>query len=209
MWLTTTTQKDNNKNNTTKEYPQKKFVGGNSNLSGKIFDVSSKDAIHQFAKTLKAIADYVGRQYTHRGDIHFMIENLTDHNSICPGNPEDEDDQFEMESWKKQLDIYRERKGIYSDNKMKLYSLFCGQSTKLTQSKLKTHQEFQQCKTNYDSLKLIKIIWELSSRLMTDSINIKQRIKPNKIIIIWGRHQRWAVKSILREWGMMRTLYKA
>jgi hypothetical protein len=33
----------------TKEHKRKKFVGGNSSLSGKIFDISSRDAIHQFA----------------------------------------------------------------------------------------------------------------------------------------------------------------
>jgi len=43
---------------------------------------------------------------------------------------------------------------------MKLYSLIWGQSTKATQSKLETHQEYQQCKSDYDSLKLIKIIRE-------------------------------------------------
>ncbi len=60
---TTTTQSDhnnNNKNNSTKGYQGKKFVGGNSSLGGKIFDISSRDAIHQYADTVKAIADYAG-----------------------------------------------------------------------------------------------------------------------------------------------------
>ena len=35
-----------------------------------------------------------------------MIENLADYNFVCPENPENEDDSFEMESWKKQLDPY-------------------------------------------------------------------------------------------------------
>ncbi len=43
---------------------------------------------------------------------------------------------------------------------MKFYSLIWGQSTKATQSKLETHQEFQQCKTDYNSLQLLKIIRE-------------------------------------------------
>jgi hypothetical protein len=49
---------------------------------------------------------------------------------------------------------------VYTDNKMKLYSLVWGQSTKMTQSKLETNQDFQQCKMDYDSLKLIKMIRE-------------------------------------------------
>ena len=43
---------------------------------------------------------------------------------------------------------------------MKLYSLIWGQSSKSTQSKLETHQDFNDCKSTYDSLKLLKIIRE-------------------------------------------------
>ena len=75
-------------------------------LTGKIFDVTGRDAIHQFADMLKAIADYVGQQYTHGGDMRFMIENLSDYNFVRPQNPADPDDPYEMESWKKQLDIH-------------------------------------------------------------------------------------------------------
>jgi hypothetical protein len=49
-----------------------------------------------------------------------MIENLADYNFVCPENPENEDDPFEMESWEKQLDQYWKRQGVYADNKMKL-----------------------------------------------------------------------------------------
>jgi hypothetical protein len=77
---------------------------------------------------------------------------------FIPPNPADADDRFELESWKKQLDIHWKQRGIYADNKMKLHSLIWGQCTKSTQSKIETHQEYQQCKAEYDSLKLIKII---------------------------------------------------
>ncbi len=69
---------------------------------------------------MKAIADYVGQEYTHGGDIRYMIENLEEYNFTRPANPEDEDDQFEIESWKKQLDQYWKRRSIYADNKMKI-----------------------------------------------------------------------------------------
>jgi hypothetical protein len=112
----TTTQKDNSKASTTKENQGKKFNGGNSSLSGKIFDVSSRDAIHQFADTVKTIAGHVGQTYTHGGDIRFMIENLQVYQFIRPENPDNGDNMFEMESWKKQLDVYWKRRGINSDN---------------------------------------------------------------------------------------------
>jgi len=80
------TSKENNKNagnaNATKEYQgaAKNFLGGNSQLLGQTYDVTGRDFIHQFAETTKAIADYVEQEYTHGGDIRFMIENLTDYN---------------------------------------------------------------------------------------------------------------------------------
>jgi hypothetical protein len=163
LLVNSTQGKENNKN--ISNIPQwdtsrKKFVGGNASLSGRIFDISSKDAVHQFSETVKVIVDYVGQEYTHGGDIRHMIENMSDYNFTRPANPEDEDDQFEIESWKKQLDQYWKRRGIYADNKMKLYSLIWGQLTKAMQSKLETHQDFQQCKTDYDSLKLLKLLRE-------------------------------------------------
>ncbi len=73
-----------------KEYygGSKKFTGANESLKGKVFDVTSREAVHQFADTLKAIADYVGQQYTHGGDVRFMIENLTDYTFVRPPNPQ-------------------------------------------------------------------------------------------------------------------------
>jgi hypothetical protein len=64
--------------------------------------VTSRDAVHQFSELIKAIADCVGQDYMHGGDIRYMIENLTDYNFVHPENPEDKDVPFKMESWKKQ-----------------------------------------------------------------------------------------------------------
>jgi hypothetical protein len=97
-----TGQKENNKNlgntKTCKDTFRKKFVGGNASLAGRVFNISSKDAVRQFSETEKTITDYVGQENTHGGDIRYMIENLEDYNFIRPDNPEDEDDQFEIES---------------------------------------------------------------------------------------------------------------
>jgi hypothetical protein len=103
---TSMAQKENNKNSANtaeKEYygGSKKFAGANESLRGKIFDVTSWEAVHQFADTLKAVSDYVGQQYTHGGDVRFMIKNLTDYTFVRPPNPQNANDQYELESWKK------------------------------------------------------------------------------------------------------------
>lgn len=99
--------KENNKNaGNGPPPPTTKFIGGNLNLSGKIFDVGSREAIHYFTETVKSIADYVGQEYTHGRDIRFMIENLSDFNLVRPDDPDENANQYEIESWKKQLDLF-------------------------------------------------------------------------------------------------------
>jgi len=94
--------KENNKNagntNATKEYhgAGKKFLGGNSHLSGKTYDVTGRDSIHQFAETTKAITDYIGQAYTHGSD-------LTDYNFVRPEDPPEGASTYNVESWKKTI----------------------------------------------------------------------------------------------------------
>jgi hypothetical protein len=64
-----------------------------------------------------------------------MIENLDEYHFVKPTSPDPGAHQFEVESRKKQLDLYWKRRGIYEDNEMKLYSLIWGQCSKTTQSK--------------------------------------------------------------------------
>jgi hypothetical protein len=111
--------------------------------------------VHQFSEMAKAITDHIGQKYTHGGDLRYMIENLEDFNLPRPVDPPANAGQYKVESWKKHLDIYWKRKSIYADNKMKLYSLIWGQSSKSTQSKIETHQDYNNCKSTYDSLKLL------------------------------------------------------
>lgn len=84
----------------------KKYTGGNTSLQGKMFEISSGDAMHQFTKTVKAIADYVGQEYTHGGGIRFMIENMEDYNFQQPADPVVNANEYDKESRKKKLDLY-------------------------------------------------------------------------------------------------------
>jgi hypothetical protein len=68
------------------------------NLAGKTFELTSlRDCVHQYAETVKAIADYVSQEKTHGGDIRFMIENLQDYNFVQPVDPPAGVNQYEIE----------------------------------------------------------------------------------------------------------------
>lgn len=71
----------------------RKFTGGNTNLSWKIFEIASKEAIHQYSETVKAIADYMGQENTHGGDIRFIIENPNYYHFVRPTYPPPEANQ--------------------------------------------------------------------------------------------------------------------
>jgi predicted transcriptional regulator len=70
----------------------------NMNLIGKTFEINTKDLAHNYAETLKAIADYVGQEYTHGRDNCFMVENVQDYNFIRPKDLAEDANQFEIES---------------------------------------------------------------------------------------------------------------
>jgi hypothetical protein len=103
---TGTSNKENSKNAGIVNSGNKKFMGGNSTSCGKVFAVNSREAVHRFSETVKAITDHIGQKYTHGGDLRNIIENLEDFNLSRPAGPQNNAGQFEIESWKKQLDIY-------------------------------------------------------------------------------------------------------
>jgi len=80
--------------------------------------------------------------------------------------------------------LYWKRRGIYEDNKMKLYSLIWGQCSKTTQSQLETHLDYQQCKNDYDSLKLIKIIRDFVFKSDDRQYKYKAEDQAKEVIVI-------------------------
>ncbi len=70
-------------------------------------------AIHQFAEMLKAIADYVGQQYMHGGDIWYMIKNLRYYNFTRAVNQDNGENQFELEYSGRSNWIYIGREGEF------------------------------------------------------------------------------------------------
>ncbi len=101
--MSTTAAKENNKNtrNTNGNTAQKdkRFMGGNSSLQGKdLWDKSTGKNIWDNIKRC-SITDYVGQEYTHGGDIRYMIKNMA--NFVRSQDPPANANQFEVESWKK------------------------------------------------------------------------------------------------------------
>lgn len=83
-----------------------------------------------------------------------MIENMEDYSYQWPADPDANVNEYEKESWKKQLVLYWKQRGIYIDNKMKLYSYYGDSHQRGDSPKL------QPVQGKYDSLGFLKIIQE-------------------------------------------------
>jgi hypothetical protein len=78
--------------------------------------------------------------------------------------------------------MYWKRRGIYMDNKMKLFSLIWGQSSKTTQSMVETHLNFAACKNDYDSLGLLRILHEFVFKSDDNNTNTKQKTRQKGLL---------------------------
>ena len=122
-----------------------KFKGHTIALSGFIFDCSDYKQADVYTTTLKRIAEYVGAEYKHGGDISASITNGKLMNIPEPAQPPDYVDRFNVTRaekladiiFSKKLDAHIRREDTLHDNVQKAYALILGQCTDLLQTKLK------------------------------------------------------------------------
>ena len=145
---------------------QPKFKGNCTELSGFIFDCTDYRQADTYVTTVKRIADYVGAEYKHGGDIRSSIVNevayvipipTTPTPPVDPAKPTPEETVASM-IFKGELESYVKRKSILQDNLQKAYALVLGQCTELLQSKLKQQGTWQQVNTDQSVLDLLSLI---------------------------------------------------
>ena len=82
---------------------QPKFEGRCEQLKGHIFDCSDSRQSDMFTKTVKEIAEYVGRTYKYSGDIRLAVENLELPIAIEPDDPPADATRTQVRIWEKKL----------------------------------------------------------------------------------------------------------
>jgi len=147
----------------TKSPGQAKFKGNCPELSGYIFDCSDYKQADNYQTTIRRIAEYIGSEYKHGGDIRSTVENEKMFVLIVPTYPENEETKTEPSElnkmmFKGELGSYLKRKSILEENCQRSYSLILGQCTDLLKSKLKQSEHWDAMSTNFDVLALIKAI---------------------------------------------------
>ncbi len=109
--MASNTSKQINKNlgntlQTKRKFRWKKIMGGNSNLEGKNFTSLQETQSTNFQKLPKGLQIMLVKSIPNGGDIQYMIENMSDLNLTRPIDPPDRANQYKVESWKKQLDLF-------------------------------------------------------------------------------------------------------
>ena len=142
-----------------------KFKGNCSELGGHIFDCSDYKQADIYTTTVKRIADYVGSEYKHGGDIRSTITTgilAKIKIPICPvivdPNNETLEEQTLKMIFKGQIGNYIKQKSILDDNIQKAYALVLGQCTELLRSKLKQQPKWEEVESQQDVLRLLGLI---------------------------------------------------
>jgi hypothetical protein len=140
-----------------------KFKGNCAELSGYVFDCSDYRQADKYVTNIKRIAEYMGAEYTHGGDIRSSLENEVVLTIPLPTEPTTTGAVTTISTshsliFKGQIDQYIRREAILQENMQKAYSLIIGQCTELLRANLKQSSEWTQVSSAFDVLGLTKLI---------------------------------------------------
>ena len=93
-----------------------KFEGRCEQLKGHVFDCSDARQSDMYTKTIKEIAEYVGRTYKYSGDIRLAVENLELPDTTEPDDPPANATRTQVRIWEKQVDEYVKRDNYLKEN---------------------------------------------------------------------------------------------
>jgi hypothetical protein len=88
---------------------QTKFEGKCDELKGHIFDCTDVRQSDQYSKTVKEIAEFVGRTYKYGADARLAVEHLARPNLQEPSDPPDNATKTQLRIWEKKVDEFVKR----------------------------------------------------------------------------------------------------
>jgi Reverse transcriptase (RNA-dependent DNA polymerase) len=135
---------------------QPKFEGECKDLSGNIFDCTGAKQAVTFINTRRALANYVGREYTNGGDMRTVIEDLEMPVIPQPDDPPAGASKSEQFIWQERCKEWLKQENILKQNIKLLYSLVWGQCTDTMKQKIEALSNYDDIKSSVDGLKLLK-----------------------------------------------------
>ncbi len=109
-----------------------------------------------FIKTTKEIAKYVGRTYS--AEAQTAVETLVLPTFVYPNDPEDDASFTEKRKWQKRVDSTVMKEDQFDEDIKKVFSLIWGQCTDYLRAKLEAKDGYEEMKTDYNTIELLKNI---------------------------------------------------
>jgi hypothetical protein len=138
--------------------PKTKFDGKCEELKGHIFDCTDVRQSDQYSRTVKEIAEYVGRTYKYGADARMAVEQLARPTLEVPRDPPDNATKTELRIWEKKVDEFVKRETYLDENLKTIYSLVWGQCTDIMRQKVESLETFEAMSSTYDGIGLLKAI---------------------------------------------------
>jgi hypothetical protein len=137
---------------------QAKFDGKCEELKGHIFDCTDVRQSDQYSRTVKEIAEFVGRTYKYGADARMAVEQLARPTLEAPSDPPDDATKTQLRIWEKKVDEFVKRETYLDENLKTIYSLVWGQCTDIMRQKVESLETFESTSAAYDGIGLLKAI---------------------------------------------------
>ena len=142
-----------------------KFKGACEDLKDNVFDCSDNRQADKYITSVKHIAEHIGANYKHGGDIKACIEQETKITIAAPTEPTVADptkptpaERTQLKIFDRKLDLHVKRETILEDNIQRAYSLILGQCSDQLRTKLKQQTTWENVSATQDGIELIKLI---------------------------------------------------
>lgn len=89
-----------------------------------------------YVKTTNEIADYMGANCKHGGDIRQAVFNLDPPNVLQPADPDDPNSATAIYLWQQKCQAWVRRQAIYESNLQQTFSVILGQCTQAMKDRL-------------------------------------------------------------------------
>ena len=122
--------------------------------------VAGKQA-DRYTKTTKAIAEYVGRVYSH--EMKQLVLNGTESVPVEPDYPEgDTPSDRDKSVWSKRYDHFLREETKYNDHKAKVFTIVYGQCEKAMKNQIESQAAFASVESNMNVAGLLRLIKDVA-----------------------------------------------
>ena len=138
---------------------QTRFTGVCEELKEHVYDTGiGRNNTEIFNKTMKAIAEYVAREYTAAGEFRNGLPELTLPTLVAPAPPEATATVVELKIWEMDFKEYRRRLEERERNMEKAYAPILGQCSKTIRDRIEAHKQWELVNSSSNALGLIRLI---------------------------------------------------